>query len=99
MVAVDLMTHELMTSGYCLFLGFSRPFFWVFPNKACHRVSWRHLRSKHWHQLDTVITRRDSLNTVCNTRAYHSADCDTDHLLIASRLKLNPKKLFVKHRL
>ncbi|XP_068671122.1 craniofacial development protein 2-like [Montipora foliosa] len=62
-------------------------------NKACHKVSWRHPRSKHWHQLDLVVTRRDSINSVCNTRAYHSADCDTDHSLIASKVKLKPKKL------
>ena len=64
-----------------------------FQNKACHKVSWRHPRSKHWHQLDLVVTRRDSINSVCNTRAYHSADCDTDHSLIASKVKLKPKKL------
>ncbi|XP_068680344.1 craniofacial development protein 2-like [Montipora foliosa] len=64
-----------------------------FQNKACHKVSWRHPRSKHWHQLDLVVTRRDSINSVCKTRAYHSADCDTDHSLIASKVKLKPKKL------
>ena len=45
-----------------------------FQNKACHKVSWRHPRSKHWHQLDMIITKRDSLNNVCNTRSYQSAD-------------------------
>ena len=63
-----------------------------FQNKACHKVSWRHPRSKHWHQLDMIITKRDSLNSVCNTRSYHSADCDTDHSLIATKVKLKPKK-------
>ena len=65
-----------------------------FKNKACHKVSWRHPMSKHWHQLDLVITRRDSLNNVCNTRSYHRADCNTDHSLIASRVKLTPKKIY-----
>lgn len=63
----------------------------TFQNKACHKVSWRHPRSNHW--LDLVITRRDSLNSICNTRAYQSADCDTDHSLSASKVKLKPKKL------
>ena len=63
-----------------------------FQNKACHKVSWRHPRSKHWHQLDMIITKRDSLNNVCNTRSYHSADCNTDHSLIATKVKLKPKK-------
>ena len=30
---------------------------------------------------------------VCNTRAYHSADCDTDHSLVASWMKVTPKRL------
>lgn len=67
-----------------------------FQNKACHKTSWRHPRSKHWHQLDLIITRKDSLNSVCNTRVYHSADCDTDHSLVASKVKLKPKKFHYK---
>ena len=47
-----------------------------FQNKDRRKASWRHPRSNHWHQLDLVITRADSINNVCNTRAYHSADCD-----------------------
>ncbi|XP_068697005.1 craniofacial development protein 2-like [Montipora foliosa] len=53
-----------------------------FQNKAYHKVSWRHPRSKHWHQPDLVITRCASLNNVCNTRSYHSADCNIDHSLV-----------------
>ena len=65
-----------------------------FENKPCHKVSWRHPRSGHWHQLDIVITRRDALNNVLNTRIYHSADCDTDHSLICARVRMQPKRLF-----
>ncbi|CAH1277284.1 CYP3A43, partial [Branchiostoma lanceolatum] len=64
-----------------------------FQNKAIHKASWRHPRSQRWHQLDLVITRRTSLNSVCNTRSYHSADCDTDHSLVASRITIRPKRL------
>ena len=64
-----------------------------FQNKDRHVASWRHPRSNHWHQLDLVITRADSINNVCNTRAYHSADCDTDHSLVASWVKVAPKRL------
>ena len=69
-----------------------------FQNKACHKVSWRHPRSKHWHQLDMIITKRDSLNNVCNTRSYQSADCDTDHSLIATKVKLKPKRFYHSKR-
>ena len=53
-------------------------------NKPCHKVSWRHPRSGHWHQLDLVITRRDALHNVLNTRSYHREDCYTDHSLICA---------------
>ena len=64
-----------------------------FALKNHRKVSWRHPRSGHWHQIDFVITRRKDLNSVKITRAYHSADCDTDHTLIASKVKITPKRL------
>ena len=64
-----------------------------FTTKPHHRVSWRHPRSRHWHQLDLVITRRPLLNSVLSTRSYHSADCDTDHSMVASKVRLHPKRI------
>ncbi|XP_063585836.1 uncharacterized protein LOC134763209 [Penaeus indicus] len=55
-------------------------------------MSWRHPRSHHWHQLDFVATRRSLLNQVLVTRSYHSADCDTDHSLVASKVRLLPRR-------
>ena len=66
------------------------PFFDV---KLRHRLSWMHPRSKHWHQLDLIITRRSQLNNVRVTRSYHSADCDTDHALLCCKVQSHPKKL------
>lgn len=62
-----------------------------FKCKEPYKVSWRHPRSKHWHQLDLVITRRANLKSVPHTRSFHSADCDTDHTLVASKVRLTPK--------
>ena len=64
-----------------------------FSTKPCHQVSWKHPSSGHWHQLDLTITRRSSLNSVLITRTYHSADCDSDHSLIISKVQLKPKQL------
>ena len=64
-----------------------------FNTKPFHRVSWRHPRSKHWHQLDLIITRRSSLSYVQITRSYHSADCDVNHSLVSSRLRLQVKRI------
>ena len=59
-----------------------------FQVKQKHRVSWMHPRSRQWHQLDLVITKRELLNSVRITRTYHSADCDTDHSLVLSKIIL-----------
>jgi len=65
-----------------------------FGTKPHHRVSWRHPRSKHWHQLDLILTRRSHLKNFLLTRTYHSADCDTDHSLVCCKLRLLPKKFY-----
>ena len=53
-----------------------------------------HPRSRQWHQLDLVITKRELLNSVRNTQSYHSADCNTDHSLVLSKIILSSKKLY-----
>ena len=64
-----------------------------FPNKHHRRVSWQHPRSKRWHQLDMIVTRRSNLKSVRNTRTFHSADCNTDHSLVCSFAKFEVKPL------
>ena len=63
-----------------------------FKCKPRHQVSWMHPRSRHWHQLDVVLTRRKSLNSVNLTRSYPSADCNTDHSIVISQVKLVKKR-------
>ena len=63
-----------------------------FGVKLRHRFSWMHPRSKKWHQLDLIISRPEHLNNVRITRAYHSADCDTDHSLVCTEIQMRPKK-------
>ena len=58
------------------------------------KVPWRHARSGHWHQLDHIITKREDLTTVAHTRTYHSADCDTDHSVI--KTKVNSKENYIQ---
>ena len=52
-----------------------------------------HRRSRQWHQLNLVITKRELLNSVRITRSYHSVDCDTDHSFVLSKIILSPKRL------
>ncbi|XP_067930932.1 craniofacial development protein 2-like [Watersipora subatra] len=63
----------------------------LFPGKPHRKVSWCHPRSKTWHQLDFVITRSKHKEEFLNTRLYHSADCDSDHNLVVSKLRLEPR--------
>ena len=63
-----------------------------FKTKPQHKVSWRHPRSKHWHQLDLILVRRTAIKYVLHTRSYHSADCDTDHSLVCCKMRIQPKR-------
>ena len=63
-----------------------------FGTKPHHRVSWRHPRSKHWHQLDLILMRWTHLKNFLVTRTYHSADCDPNHSLMCCKIKLQPKE-------
>ena len=42
-------------------------------------------RAKHWHQLDLVLTRGNP--------QLPNADCDTDHSLECSKVKLQPRRV------
>ena len=63
-----------------------------FRTKPQHKVSWRHPRSKHWHQLYIILVRRAAIKNVLYTRSYHCADCDTDHSLMCCKIRMHPKK-------
>ena len=65
-----------------------------FKTKPQHKVSWRHLCSKHWHQLDLILVRCAAIKNVLHTCSYHSADCDTDHSLVCCKIRLQPKKFY-----
>ncbi|XP_046978621.1 uncharacterized protein LOC124544203 [Vanessa cardui] len=65
-----------------------------FKGKFMHKVSWKHPRSGHWHQLDLILTRRKDIRFVLHTRTYQSADCDTDHSLVVSKTAMVRKRIF-----
>uniref|UniRef100_H3A800 Reverse transcriptase domain-containing protein n=1 Tax=Latimeria chalumnae TaxID=7897 RepID=H3A800_LATCH len=57
------------------------------------KVTWRHPRSGHWHQLDLILIRRKNTCDVLHARSMHSADCDTDIALVRAKLQLHPIKI------
>ena len=64
----------------------------VFKQKEHHKVTWMHPRSKHWHLLDYVITRKKGQNDIKDTRVMRGADCGTDHQMIRSRVAFSVRK-------
>ena len=64
-----------------------------FAGRLSHKTTWQHPRSRHWHQLDLVLCRRKLLKEILHTRAYRSADVDTDHSLVACRLRISLMKI------
>ena len=64
----------------------------IFNSRPQHRTSWRHPRSKLWHQLDLIISRADIAKNFKSTRTFHSADCNTDHSLVGCTYRAKPKK-------
>ena len=62
-----------------------------FKQNHSRRVTWRHPRSGHWHQLDLTMIKKRDIGTVKSSRSYHSADGDTDHSLVLTVIDL-PKK-------
>ncbi|XP_076049415.1 uncharacterized protein LOC143030098 [Oratosquilla oratoria] len=46
----------------------------VFQLSNKYKMSWKHPRSKHWHQIDFIITRKADLRDFLITRALRGAD-------------------------
>lgn len=66
----------------------------VFRLPTRNKTSWMHPRSKHWHLIDYVITRKKDRQDLLVTKAMCGAECWTDHRLILSKLRLliQPKR-------
>ena len=62
------------------------------PNR--NKTTWMHPRSKHWHLLDYVITRRADRRDFQVTKSMCGAACWTDHRLVISKanLRILPKR-------
>ena len=53
-----------------------------------NNTTWMHPRSKHWHLIDYVITRKKDASDVIVTTSMCGAECWTDHRLYVSKLRL-----------
>ena len=80
-------------TGVYTFNSSDRYFGYAVVSAVWHRESWRHRKSKHWHQLDLVLTQCTNLGNVKLTRNYQSADCDTDHSLVCCKVNFKAKRV------
>ena len=79
----------LLQLCYQLDLAITNTFF---RQKIEHRATWFHPRSKQGHVIDFIITRRRDLRSFCKVRVMRGADCDTDHMMVRAKLKVNIRK-------
>jgi endonuclease/exonuclease/phosphatase family metal-dependent hydrolase len=61
----------------------------IFKQPACRKGTWIHPRSKQEHQIDYIITRQSDRADILSTRVMRGANCNTDHLLLRSKVRLN----------
>jgi len=52
-----------------------------FKTKRQFKVSWRQMRSEHWHQLDLILVSHDDLKNALRPCSLHNANCNIDPLL------------------
>jgi len=64
----------------------------VFKHKEHHKVIWMHPRSKHWHLLDYVITRKKNQNGIKHTKVMRGTDCGTDYQMVGSCVGFSVRK-------
>ena len=56
------------------------------------KVTWQHLRSKHWHQIDHVIANKSAKHSINVAKVDIHADCFTDHKLLICKCSFSLKK-------
>ena len=66
----------------------------MFQQKDSLKYTWQHLRSKHWHQLDHVLSNQAAKQHIKVTKVNQAADCFTDHKLLVAKclFSVKPKK-------
>ena len=53
-----------------------------------NKTTWMQPRSKHWHRIDYVISRKKDASDVRVTKSMCAAECWTDYRLLVSKLTL-----------
>ena len=65
----------------------------MFQQKDSLKNTWQHLRSKHWHQLDHVLTNQAAQQHIKVTKINQAADFFTDHKLLVAKCLFSIKPM------
>ena len=64
----------------------------LFQMKNRYKGTWQHPRSKHWHQIDFIITKSRDRKEIMKARAIIGTDSFlTDHRLVKCEIKISPR--------
>jgi hypothetical protein len=59
----------------------------MFPQRKIHKNTWTSPDGKTHNQIDHVLVDRRRQSSILDVRTFTGADCDTDHYLVAAKLK------------
>lgn len=68
----------------------------MFKQNDDRKTTWMHPRSKHWHMIDFIITRRRDKTDFCITRVMRGANCWTDHQMLRSKVAFHLRQKYYK---
>ncbi|KAL4084963.1 hypothetical protein QTP88_027822 [Uroleucon formosanum] len=64
----------------------------MFPHKKIHESTWRSPDGRHVNQIDHVLVNEGFNNSILDVRTVRGADSDSDHFLVAGRLRVKLKR-------
>jgi hypothetical protein len=59
----------------------------MFPHRNIHKYTWNYPDGKTHNQIDHTSINRRQHSSILNVLSFREADCDTDHYLVAAKVK------------